>query len=102
MSRIKRALTAVRRYLFWRGNPPTTRTVPCAAQCGQPVGIGGPHYSVLRNVERVLADDEIETLDGDYIAVVHIGCWPGLRDQVVIHGAADGPDNASVRSAATS
>lgn len=78
----------------------STDTATCAAQCGQPLVLGEPHYTVVRTAEVVEADGTVAPLDGDELAFVHVGCWPDESVPLVIEARIGGPDMAAVRRAA--
>lgn len=75
-----------------------TDTATCAAQCAQPIALGEPHYTVVRQAEQRLANGEIQPLDGDDLAYLHLDCWPAEYAGVVIAATVDAPGESTVRS----
>lgn len=72
----------------------STDTSVCAG-CGRPVALGEPHYTVVRNVERITADGEAVPEIGDDLAHTHLDCWPGGRAEIA--AGLNEPDSAKVR-----
>lgn len=72
----------------------STATGHCAAGCGQPVALGEAHYAVVLQAERYLTSNEIQPLDGDDLAYLHIGCWP--ERSITVYASPGAPGSAVV------